>query len=280
MKAPDFEYQRPDTIRAALALLQDADGMAEVLAGGQSLMPMMNFRLAGPEVLVDLNGVVELTGITIDADWITIGAMTRYHMLEESADLAKAAPLVAKALPHIAHAAIRNRGTLGGSVALADPAAEMPALLLCLGGEIVLESVSGERTLAADDFFLGVYETARDPEELVTAIRIPVARPGQTFGFHEIVRRHGDYAMAGCMITADAEFGAVRIAFFGVADRPIRAPGAEAALTGSDGGSDALDAAVAALDALEFDGDMNADSTTKRHLAGVALRRAFAEGIA
>ena len=278
VKAPDFEYRRPDTLEAALALLAEADGMAEVLAGGQSLMPMMNFRLAGPETLVDLNGIPDLDEITIDGDWITIGAMTRYHMLEASAELATAAPLVAKALPHIAHAAIRNRGTLGGSIALADPAAEMPALLLCLGGEVVLQSATDTRTIAADDFFLGVYETARQPEELVTAIRIPVARQGQRFGFHEIVRRHGDYAMAGCMIAADETLAAVRIAFFGVADRPLRALEAEAALAGSDGGQVALDAAVDALGALDFDGDMNATDTTKRHLAGVALKRAFAEG--
>lgn len=251
--------------------------MAEPLAGGQSLMPMMNFRLAAPETLIDLNGLAELSGVAVDEDWVRIGAMTRYSALERHAEALDALPLVARALPHIAHAAIRNRGTIGGSIALADPAAEMPAILLALGGEVVLKSASAERIVQADDYFLGVYETARQPDELVTAVHLPRASSSQRFGFHEIVRRHGDYAMAGCMLALEADMSAVRIAFFGVADRPVRASDAENKLIESGGTSEDLDAAVAALASLGCDGDMNASEATKRHLAGVALRRAFVE---
>lgn len=279
MKAPDFDYEKPATLDAALAVLAGG-GEVEPLAGGQSLMPMMNFRIAAPEMLLDLNGLDELSGIAVEDGWLVIGAMTRYRMLERFGDVAAAAPLMMKALPHIAHAAIRNRGTLGGSVALADPAAEMPAVLRALGGEIVLRSSDGERRVAADDFFLGLYDTARAENELVVAIRVPVAPAGQRHGFHEIVRRHGDYAMAGCACAASGDLTEVRVAFFGVADRALRVPGVEAALSGSDGVDAALDAAVSVLKDTPFEGDMNTGDETKRHLAGVALRRAWAEVMA
>ena len=279
MKAPDFDYEKPDTLAAALARLAEG-GEVEPLAGGQSLMPMMNFRIAAPECLLDLNAIAELSGISIEEGWLNIGAMTRYRMLEASGEVADVAPLMAKALPHIAHAAIRNRGTLGGSVALADPAAEMPAVLQAMGGEIILQNTNGERRVAADAFFLGLYETAREETELVVSIRVPVAEPNQRHGFYEIVRRHGDYAMAGCAIVASGDLAEIRVAFFGVSDRALRVPGVEAALTGSDGGEAVLDAAVAALDGVDFEADQNADKSTKRHLAGVALRRAWDEVMA
>lgn len=268
MKAPDFRYERPASLSEALALLAEED--ATPIAGGQSLMPMMNFRIAAPALLVDLNGLADLAGITAADGWLTIGAMTRYAALEGSAQVMEGVPLMARALPHIAHPAIRNRGTLGGSLALADPAAEMPAVLLALGGEVVVQGPGGPRTIAADDWATGLYETARAPGELVTAIRVPLAAPGQRFGFHELARRHGDYAMAGVCIAATGH--AVRVAFFAISDRPLRAPGAEAALATGD-----IDAAVAALADLPIDGDLHAGPDTKRHLAGVALRRAWAE---
>lgn len=272
MKAPDFEYHRPETVAAALALMAGDDVAA--LAGGQSLMPMMNFRLSAPEHLIDLNGIDDLTGIEVTEDGLRIGAMTRYAALEASAEVAQHAPLIAKALPHIAHSAIRNRGTIGGSCALADPAAEMPAVLMALGAEIALQNEAGARRVAADDFFLGLYETLREEDELLVAIHVPGKREGQRFGFHEIARRHGDYAMAGCAVSASGDFSDSRVAFFGVADRAVRAKAAEDILR-SD--ADALDAAVAALGDIEFAGDMNADPATKQHLAGVALKRAWAE---
>lgn len=277
MKAPDFRYERPETLEAALALLSDQDADAAPLAGGQSLMPMMNFRVAAPDVLVDLNRIPGLDGIEEIGGVIEIGAMARYSALEASDLIAREAPLMARAIPYIAHSAIRNRGTLGGSMALADPAAEMPAVLLVLGAELVLQSAEGSRAVSCDDYFLGVYETAREPSELLTMIRVPKAAPGQAFGFHEIARRHGDYAMAGCCVSATEGLSTVRIGFFGVADRALRAPAAEAALAGSDGGAAALDAAVDALADLPFEGDLNAGPDTKRHLAGVALRRAWKE---
>lgn len=278
MKAPNFEYHRPETLEAALELLTKED--AAPLAGGQSLMPMMNFRIAAPEMLIDLNGISELAGIEAADGWISIGAMTRYQALENASEVSEFAPLIRAALPDIAHSAIRNRGTIGGSCALADPAAEMPALLLALGGEISLRNQSGARRVAADDFFLGLYETAKSEDELVIAIHIPVPPAGQRVGFHEITRRHGDYAMAGCAIAATKELAEVRIALFGVSDRAVRALEAEAALVGGDGGAVALDAAVDALSATDFSADLHASEAMKKHLSGVALRRAWAEVMA
>ena len=275
MKAPGFEYHRAETLEAALALMADEDAFA--LAGGQSLMPMMNLRLTAPTALVDLNAVEGLAGIRVADQRLTIGAMTRYTTLETSAEVAEHAPLVAGALPYIAHPAIRNRGTIGGSCALADPAAEMPALLLALEAEIHLQSSNGARSVAADAFFLGLYETAREDNELVVGVELSVKGEGQRFGFNEITRRHGDYAMAGCAIAVAKDLSDVRIALFGVSDRAIRATGAEAALANTSGEDIALGKAVAALREIEFAGDMNANARTKQHLAGVTLRRAWAE---
>ena len=277
MKAPDFDYHRPETLESALTLMAGEEAAA--LAGGQSLMPMMNFRIAAPEALIDLNGLSELSGVSVADGWVNIGAMTRYADLERDPEVSRHLPLVARVLPHIAHAAIRNRGTIGGSCALADPAAEMPAVLLALGGEVSLANARGTRRIAADDFFHGLYETARGEDELITAVHLP-ASEDKRIGFHEITRRHGDYAMAGCAVAASRDLGEVRVALFGVSDRALRASGAEAALSGSDGGAEALGNAIAALDEIDFSSDLQADEKTKKHLAGVALRRAWAEVMA
>jgi len=189
MKAADFRYESPATLADALALLADDDLDVAVLAGGQSLMPMMNFRLVQPEMVVDLNRIDGLDGVSAAGGHLRIGAMTRYAALERAPLVARHAPLIAMALPHVAHPAIRNRGTIGGSVALADPAAEMPALMLALGAEIEIAGPGGERLVAADEFFFGLYETALDEGELITALRVPDAAPGDSFGFHEIARR-------------------------------------------------------------------------------------------
>lgn len=278
MKAPDFAYERPDTLAAALALLGDDAADAAPLAGGQSLMPMMNFRVARPDVLVDLGAIAELRGIRDTGDALEIGAMTRYAEIAASDAVARHVPLFAMALPHIAHPAIRNRGTIGGSVALADPAAEMPALLLALGGEITVAGPGGARRVKADDFFLGLYDTALEPGELVTAVTIPKPRAGARFGFHELARRHGDYAIAGVAVAARGRdtLSDVRIAFFAVADRAVRATASEAALEGrAQNDAGALATALGALDRLEYEGDLNAAPATKRHLAGVVLKRAW-----
>jgi carbon-monoxide dehydrogenase medium subunit len=250
-----------------------------LLAGGQSLVPMMNFRLAAPDMLIDLAGIEELKGISVDAQHVRIGAMTRYCELATDPLIAAHVPLLTKALPHIAHAAIRNRGTIGGSVALADPAAEMPALLMALDAQIELTSQAGRRVVAAADFFVGVYETILDEGELVTAINCPMVQPDQKFGFYELTRRHGDYAMAGVAISASsvAPITNLRIVFFGVSDVAVRATSAERLLNGSTGSSPDITAARDALSELAFEGDLNADATTKQHLAGVVLGRALQE---
>lgn len=275
MKASQFSYARPDTLEEALALMADEEAEPMALAGGQSLMPMMNFRVARPGVLVDLNRIPGLSGIEEEAGKVRIGAMTRYRDLAASDVVSARLPLVSAALPHIAHAAIRNRGTIGGSLALADPAAEMPAVALALGATLHLVSKDGPRDVPADDFFLGAYDTALEQGELVAGVSFPTAGQGDRFGFHEIVRRHGDYAMAGAVVAAAG--GAVRVAFFGVGDGAMRVPAAEAALGADLSG---IDAAVGALSELEVAGDLNGDEATKRHLAGVALRRAVAEALA
>lgn len=274
MKAPDFAYERPDSVAAAVALLRAGDDAGEdvmLLAGGQSLMPMMNLRMARPDRLVDLNALRDLAYVREEADHIAIGAMTRFSDLLASPTIGEHVPLFTRAIPFVAHPAIRNRGTIGGSVALADPAAEMPALLLALDGTIVLEGPGGTRKVAADDFFLGIYETDRRADELVREIRVP--KGGGPFAFHEIARRHGDYAMAGVAVA----LGAPRVALFGVSDRAVRAKGAEAALSGRDAGDPSVVAeAVAALD-LAFAGDLHNSEATKRHHAGVVLKRALQE---
>jgi len=276
MKAPDFDYARPQTLSEALKLLDQNVRYTMLLAGGQSLMPMLNFRLAAPDLLIDLSSIDELSGVVDEGDAIVIGAMTRCADLERSDFVAKHLPLMMKALPFIAHPAIRNRGTIGGSVALADPAAEMPALLLALDATIVLVSQQGERRIAADDFFLGLYETARRPGEIVKAISIPKVAGAQRFAFDELARRHGDYAMVGLAATASkvAPFKDLRLAFFGITDRAMRATKAEGILNGHNGGDDqVMNSANEAIDALSFDSDVHASAKTKRHLAGVLLKR-------
>lgn len=280
MKAADFAYTRPHTLAEAVTLLNSSTLDAVPLAGGQSLMPVMNFRFNAPDLLVDLNWIDELKGISETATSIRIGALTRHAQLMVSPLVQAHLPLIAKAVPHIAHPAIRNRGTIGGSVALADPAAELPACLLALGGTIHAAGPDGERRIAADDFFLGLYETALEPGELIVAIELPKAGDGERFCFAELTRRHGDYAMAGLAVAARGgpQIEAIRVVGFGLADRPLRLAGAEAALAGrAAADAAALDEALASLAALEPHGDLNASPDMKRHLAGVLLKRVLSE---
>jgi len=276
MKAPDFAYAKPSSLADALELLADGDQDAMPLAGGQSLVPMLNFRLAAPDTLVDLNGLEELCGIRLDGEVVRIGAMARYAELGASDLVAEHLPLFCMALPHIAHAAVRNRGTIGGSVALADPAAEMPAVLLALDASIRVVGRSGLRTIKADDFFEGLYETALEAGELITEISVPIRKPQDRFGFYELARRHGDYAMTGVAIATagTAKIDSCRIALFGIGDKAMRATGAEAALRGRSV-ADALEEAKTALADLPMAADLNASETMKRHLSGVVLERAL-----
>jgi len=278
MKAADFQYECPLTLDEALELLANKDLDCQPLAGGQSLMPLMNLRMANPEVLLDLNRLSELNFIKKVGEQIEIGALVRYASLLKSATIRQKIPLFSQALPHIAHSAIRNRGTIGGSIALADPAAEMPALLVALNASIVTRSKNGTRVIPADDFFLGVYDTALHQEELVHTINIPAATASQSFGFYESVRRHGDYAMAGVAISAQSiePYTQLRIVFFGIGTHPQRAVNAERILNGkSCADVVALKQAQDALSGLEYYGDMNASSVTKSRLVHVVLQRAL-----
>lgn len=275
MKAPDFSYEKPTSISDVLALLANDELDCQLLAGGQSLMPMMNFRMANPGTLVDISGVSELAGITECTDTIEIGAMVRYSELEQSTIVKTHCPLINLVLPYVAHAAIRNRGTIGGSIGLSDPAAELPAVLLALDGSIEVTSGNGVRLEPASSFFKGVYETACEPDELITKIILPKAHSQQNFGFHEVARRHGDYAMAGVCIAQDSDLS-IRVAFFGVADKAIRATNVERLLSGSASFSqDVIKDAQNATSEIEFEGDMNASPQAKQHIANVVLERAL-----
>jgi len=279
LKAPRFAYARPASVAETLALLARYRGDARLLAGGQSLVPMLNFRVAAPKVLVDLNRVAGLSGITVAADRVRIGAMTRHAELERSPEIARHLPLLAEALPHVAHPAVRNRGTIGGSCALADPAAELPACALALGATFVVAGRRGDRRTPAAEFFTGLYSTALDPEELLVAVEFPLPRPGYASALGELARRHGDYAIVGVATHAlvrDAALHDARIVFFGVEDKPVRAAKLERALEGRPVG--AIDAALGELDAdLAPRADLHASAQTKRHLAKVLARRVLAK---
>jgi len=279
MKAPDFRYHCPDSLADALAYLADEKFDCQPLAGGQSLLPMMNLRLAQPDILLDLNRLKELDFVVKTASHIEIGAMVRYRQLNASALIRECIPLFVKALPHIAHEAIRNRGTIGGSVALADPAAEMPALLIALDAIIVVQSITERREIAAAEFFLGIYDTALAENELVHSIRVPIAKPEQRFGFYELTRRHGDYAMAGVAIAAQSvqPCANLRIVFFAIGDSAVRATDTEACLAGALlSHVDALKRAEESVGLLDYNADLNASGAMKSRLAAVVLRRALA----
>ena len=277
MKAPRFAYARPASVAEALALLAEHKDEARVLAGGQSLVPMLNFRVAAPKVLVDINRIVGLVGINVARNHIRIGALTRHVELERSPDIARHLPLIAAAMPHIAHPAIRNRGTFGGSCALADPAAELPPCALALGATFIIASKKGERRVAAADFFKGLYATALKADELLIAAEFPLPKPGYACAFGELARRHGDYAMVGVAAhgsTDGKKFSDMRVALFGVGDRPVRAARLERALDGWPAAAKTIEDALATLDAdLDPRADLHASAATKRHLAKVLAGR-------
>ena len=271
MKPAPFAYAKARTLDHAIELLGRGDD-ARILAGGQSLVATLNMRLSHPALLVDINGIAGLDAVARKDDQIEIGALVRHVQAENSADIARQAPLIALAMPHIGHPAIRNRGTIGGSVAFADPAAELPACLLALGGEVDIAGPQGRRTIKADDFFKGLFETALAPGDVLTAVRVPAASAEIRVGFAEFARRHGDYAMAGlagCALGDGKRLDDVRLAYFGVGATPVRARNAETALARGD-----IDAAVGALSRdLNPPDDVQASGAAKLHLAGVLLRR-------
>jgi len=273
VKPAPFAYKKARSLEEAMSLL-GAGKDARLLAGGQSLIATLNMRLSAPALLIDINGIGGLDGIALKDGRLEIGALTRHAAAERSEAVAKHAPLIARAMPHIGHPAIRNRGTLGGSIAFADPAAELPACLLALDGEVDAVGPKGKRTVKAADFFKGLFETALGPQDVLTAIRLPAATAQTRTGFAELARRHGDYAMVGLAASARADgkgLADVRLAFFGVGTMPVRAKKSEAALAAGD-----VDAAVKALD-LDPSDDMQATGAVKKHLAGVLLRRVARE---
>src|SRR6201993_225697 len=235
MKLPSVEYEAPTTTAEAVALLAEHQDEASVLAGGQSLIPLLALRLARPAVLIDINGLDELSGVSAADGWTAIGAMTREYAAEESETVAGTVPLLAAALPLIGHEAIRSRGTIGGSLAHADPAAELPAVARALGAEFVVRSRSGDRVIPAAEWFEGYLATARRPDEILVEVRFPTAGSDIGVAFQEVARRHGDFAMAGVAASLTLSHGSIseaRLAFSGVADVPVRAVEAESLLVG------------------------------------------------
>jgi carbon-monoxide dehydrogenase medium subunit len=277
MKPAPFDYHRPASLAEAFDLLARYGDDGRVLAGGQSLVPALNMRLATPRAVIDINRLPGLDAIRVTPAALVIGALVRHDALERSPLVREHAPLLALAMPHVGHAAIRTRGTLGGSLALADPAAELPACVVALDATIGAEGGGGRRAIAAADFFRGVYTTALEPGELVTEVVVPRTSAGWRSGFQEVARRHGDFALAGLAARARVEAAAMaeaRLVFFGVGIAPVRARAAEAALLGRRADAAAIDAARRALVAeLAPPGDVHGSPSLRRHLAGVLLAR-------
>lgn len=277
MKAPSFGYVKARELGQVFDLLDQHGDDARILAGGQSLIPSLNLRLSRPTVLIDINAIPDLQGIRETGDSVLVGALTTHVTLEKSPLIARHVPLVATAMPQIAHPAIRNRGTIGGSIAFADPAAELPACSLALDATFILRNRAEERRVQASDFFHGLFETALRPGEILASIQFPKATTRHRFAFSELARRHGDYAMVGLAAAAqqaDGRLQSLTLAYFGVADRPVAAAGAAGCLLRD--GPKGLDAACASLGGdLAPSGDLNAGPQTKLHLATVLLRRAM-----
>jgi carbon-monoxide dehydrogenase medium subunit len=276
MKASAFSYARATSVGNAIELLVAHGDRAKVLSGGQSLMPAMNLRLLAPELIVDIGALAELRGIVVGGGLIRIGALTRHSELLKSSEIAAHAPLVADAAAHVAHPAIRNRGTIGGSLAHADPAGELPACMVALNATIIAHGVAGERRIAAADFFKGIYETALSPQELLIAVEWPVASKGSAYFFCELARRHGDYAIVGLAAQAVVENDRLidfRPVFFSVGDRP-QLPRAAASLVKTAVTPALLSQALQALgNELDPPEDQQASGSMRRHLAKVLLVR-------
>lgn len=286
MKPAPFAYHRPRSVEEALALLAEHGGEAKPLAGGQSLIPAMNFRLAQPAALIDLNGVAELSYVTDgNGSRVRIGAMTRQRAVERSAVVAARAPLLHETMPFIAHPQIRNRGTVGGSLAHADPAAELPAAMLVADARLRLRSVTDERWVPAADFFTGLLTTVLRPDELLVEIEVPALAARTGWAFHEIARRHGDYALVGvaATVTLDGEGRCreARLGFLSVGDGPVLAPHAAAVLVGEAPTPEAIAAAAhaAATEDIDPPEDIHASAAYRRQLAGVLARRALTQAV-
>ena len=271
MKASPGGYARANDLSHAMLLLASAEGMGRVLAGGQSLIAAMNMRLSTGDMLVDISRITELSGVTDGETTLRIGALTKHAEIGTSPLIRKHAPLLAEAVTYIAHAAIRNRGTIGGALAHADPAAEFPACMLALGATLYIHGPDGERSVAAEDFFQGLFETSLEEGDILTAIAVPKAEANERQVLQEVVRRSGDYALAGlCLVTRSTGH---RISLLSVGSTPVLACNAMVQLDRGD-----IDGAVAALcEEIDPPSDTQASADYRRHIAGVLLRRAVAQ---
>ena len=278
MKPSQFNYVRPGTLDEAIAALAGSNGEGKIIAGGQSLMPMMNFRLVSPGLLIDINRIAELDYLEEHEGGLRIGALTRHHTLETSATVRRLFPVLTEAMSHVAHLAIRNRGTIGGSISHADPAAELPMMMVLLDARITATSPAGKRVIEAADFFVAALTSDVQEDEIVTEILLPALPPHAGWAFEEVARRSGDFALAAVGVILTIEQGRaaqVRIGVMGVGDTPMRMADAEAALSGQACDDATLDAVVEAVrNAVQPDGDLHASGDYRRHLVGVLVRRA------
>ena len=285
MKPAAFDYSAPRTLEEALGLLADYGGDAKLLAGGQSLVPAMNFRLAQPAALIDLNGIDELFFIREDASGLRCGAMTRQRSVERSALVQRAAPLLHEAMPYIAHSQIRNRGTIGGSLAHADPAAELPALAVALDARMYVRSVTDARWVAARDFYVGLFATAMLPEEMLVEVAFPALPPGSGWAFDEVARQHGNYAMCGAAAVVGLDGGGAvqkaRLVFLSVGEGPVEAKRAAGLLVGERPTATAIRAAAdtAATQDIDPVGDIHAGPAFRRHLSRTVAERVLSRAI-
>jgi carbon-monoxide dehydrogenase medium subunit len=280
MKPAPFDYHAPRHLKDAAELLATLPN-AKILAGGQSLVPMMNFRYVIVDHLVDLGQVDDLRGIAVIDGRLRIGAMMRQRDLETSPEVARHAPLLVEALRHVGHRQTRNRGTIGGSLAHADPAAELPAVCAAYDAILHLASVRGLRAVPFRDFSVGYMATALEPDEMIAAVELPIWRLGHGYGLHEFARRHGDFALAGAAALIDLGAGGVvrraALALFGVAEQPVRVDAAEAALIGKTIDADVIRSAAATAWLIEPISDIHASGDYRRHLAQVLSARALAD---
>ncbi len=280
MKPAPFSYKKVSEIGQAFDLLDKYGADARLIAGGQSLIPTLNLRLSAPQLLIDISALNTLRGIEVVGNEVRIGALTRHVEIERSPTIAARLPLLAQAMPHVAHAAIRNRGTIGGSLSLADPAAELPACVLALNASMVLASSRGERRVKAMDFFKGLYATALDAYEILVRIDIPLPASGERHHFNEFARRHGDYALVGIAAVCGIQGSApreLRLVFFGCGDRPLRASHSEAAILQGGFRSVVLEQNIARAIVKDLDpqSDLHASSSTRLHLASILARRSI-----
>lgn len=275
MKPAPFEYKRPATVEEAAQILAEAGDEASLLAGGQSLIPLLNLRLARPQVVVDINRVAGLDAVERHPDGLRVGALATAARLERDQDVGDALPVLTQALRLIAHPQIRARTTIGGNLAHADPSSELPALLLALEGSVVLASRGGERELPAGEFFRDVFTTAREPTELVTEVRLP-RRADRRWQFGEVARRHGDYAIAAACVGVAVEDGVIAnatVTLAGCGPTPLQVVDAEKAMCGLGAGDDLTAIADAVRDAVDPPADVHATAAYRRSLAGTLVKR-------